>query len=445
MWHTLQLQVVTPVFNSAGTQGTPHLHTQPDLRVPSLRGGMRFWLRAMAAPYVHNDPFRLREVEDRVLGTTARTGNSEHPSSSPVRMRIAKGDPSFEKRFRIRAFGSDQEPPMWLAYMLGPGLAKNGKVGDVGYIPPGIKYTLRIARTRRGKDADRAYGCALASLWLLLTFGGVGARTRRGFGRLSMTDQGDSRPSGWSSPMDTPSPEFFEGLDYLKPSGPAEDCQDALRAICADVMGTTPGQLSVPAGPVGAVTPLPVLDEAHTFAGISDMESGSWQDMLSYAGQELRFFRAERNREHTAGRIAREKGKPYRPPEIKTQGWTDIIGGEVRGETRMPRAALGLPLVYKGSQEVRVTHGHGDNEQQLRRASPLRMFPVGNDQEGWRLFSFGFRSTFLPTEATVKVSGGRAAGRKLDVRDEDAHELTRQWIDALSEGKTFVRDTPPED
>lgn len=109
---------------------------------------------------------------------------------------------------------------------------------------------------------------------------------------------------------------------------------------------------------------------------------------------------------------------------------------------RMPRAALGLPLIYKGSQEVRVTRGR--NEEQLRRSSPLWIRPVGGGDE-WRLFSFRFRSALLPEDASVKISGGEEHGRKLDVRTEDALQLTDQWIKALSEGKSFVRDTTPED
>ncbi|MBE3002171.1 type III-B CRISPR module RAMP protein Cmr1 [Nocardiopsis sp. HNM0947] len=449
MWHTLELRVETPVFNSAGTEGVPHLHTPPEIRVPSLRGGMRFWLRAMAAMYVGDDPRRLRKVEDLVFGTTARTESSDERLSSPVRMRIAEGPSSSSSGHRKQphdTFPQETHQRMWLAYMLGPGLAKKGNLPKGTFIPPGVTYTLRIARNgSNNEDTDRAYQCALGALWLLLAYGGVGARTRRGFGRLSITDRGESLPDGWSSTMDTPSLDFFEGLDHLERSGPAEDCQPALRAICAKVMGCSPEQLSRDVWPDGAITPFPVMGAGHTVAGISSERFTKWHEALSSAGRELRFFRAERNREHTAGRIARKENGTYLPPEIKTQGWTDIIGGEVQGETRMLRAALGLPLVYKGGQEVRVTRGRGDNEQQLRRASPLRMFPVGNDQRGWRLFSFGFRSALLPTDADVKIFGGRADGRKLDVRAEDAHNLTDQWIETLSKGETFVRGTTQDD
>src|SRR5256885_390570 len=103
-WTTLHLQVTTPIFNS-GAEG------DAGLRVPSLRGAMRFWFRALAGMAVGNDLSRLAALERHVFGATSH--------ASPVKLRLATqpivaplGQPAWCR-------GEDGR---WITYLLGQGL-----------------------------------------------------------------------------------------------------------------------------------------------------------------------------------------------------------------------------------------------------------------------------------------------------------------------------------
>ncbi|SKA23159.1 CRISPR-associated protein Cmr1 [Marinactinospora thermotolerans DSM 45154] len=417
MWTTLTLQVATPVFNSAVTPKDTHLDAPPEIRVSSLRGGMRFWLRAMAARYVGDDLYRLRQVEDRVLGSTS--------GASPIRLRIPSQPEPSEEQLQSLLEGGDQSWP--IAYLLGPGLATKGKPLTTRFIPPDEEFTLKVRLD--GKDRD-AQMCALAALWLNCTYGGVGARVRRGFGNLRIVGAHPGLPfDSGSSLMLTPGLTHYTRAEHLLFTGPVEEAREALRRVCAATGGGKPGA-NIEEFDWGEepIAPFPVLGEEHTIAGIADGRHLSWQAVLARAGRELRYFRAGID----------WPGVRYRPP-VKTEGWIRVIHGKT-GEKRMPMAAMGLPLVYKDGYEVRATRARTGGVEQMRRASPLWFRAVGGKNE-WRLFSFAFWSRFLPEDDSVSVDlwHQNKRLRKLEVSTDNAHGLVEDWIETLEKGDSFTK------
>ncbi|MFW6638514.1 type III-B CRISPR module RAMP protein Cmr1 [Nocardiopsis algeriensis] len=424
MWKTLSIEVATPVFSSAGTPGEEHLDTRPEIRVSSLRGGMRFWLRAMAAAYVGDDLHRLREVEDRVMGSTGH--------SSPIKMRIPRQPEPSEQE--LRKLLEDRDQRQWIGYLLGPGLTTKGQPTTKDFIPPGRVFPLKVRCDGKEQEDLDAYRCALAALWLSLTYGGVGSRIRRGFGGLKIVGAEEGLPwESGSSLMTTPGLEHYTRAEGLLFTGPAAECRPSLRRICADVLKKNPDSLREHDWREEPVAPFPVLGEEHTQARIDGgWRASSWQQVLAKAGEELRYFRAEVDAD-TQGR--------YSPP-VKTKGWLDVVHDRRKREKRLPMAALGLPLVYKDSYEVRVTRPSdgGRGVEQMRRASPLWLRAVGSKNQ-WRLFSFAFYSEFLPESDDVRVNlwKGKQEGRELEVTTDDAHALTQSWIEEIGEGKSFIR------
>ena len=423
MWHTLQVEVVTPVFSSAGAQGAPHLHTPPEIRVPSLRGGMRFWLRAMAARYVGDDPHLLRKVENRVLGST------EH--SSPISLRIS-GDPQPASQDLSKDMSEDEQT--WIGYLLGQAFTKKGKPHTKAYVPPGQEFQIKI---RRQQGDDDAVACALAALWLNITYGGVGARVRRGFGRLRITGADITLPVWDSETIRTPALDHYLeagrtghiGLDMGLP----QESVGALHRVCARASGQTPEAFE-PSGPEKTST-LSVLGEGHTIAGLSaPLSASGWHQALARAGKELRYFRAQEDRKHSEN---------PRGPHIKTKGWEDVIGGTSR---EMPRAALGLPVVYKGDWEVRRS---ADRRRSLSSfAAPPSVDPSGGTREQWHLFSYAFLNEFLPKTGG---SEGERVGlfkkgeyiKGITVHDDDIRTVAKEWTEELAErSDAFSRGRP---
>ncbi len=192
---TYELQLASPAFLAGAKQEKEDC----DLRPATLRGLLRWWWRTMHA--AHLDPKTLKRLE------TAIWGDAE--SGSPVRIAVsrAKGggpkqyyrdDPQF--RYFLRR-PKEQQVTQGLFY------ASYGMADDPGknrwYRPAGASWSVRLDARRgyllpsekHGKRQEIAPSAILdqanAALWLLCRFGGVGSRSRKGFGSFNDIDVAD--------------------------------------------------------------------------------------------------------------------------------------------------------------------------------------------------------------------------------------------------------------
>lgn len=413
-WTTLRLRVETPLF--CGDRDA----RSAQVRVSSIRGGMRFWLRAMAGVLAGKDLNALRRIENRVLGSTE--------AASPIRLRISNQptcstDPC--PAFMVPGTQGDK----WIGYLLGLGLTASASEKEAkgrkkasklarAFIPPGEEFDLLIKLV--GEDRD-AHAVALGSLWMSLVFGGIGARTRRGFGGVRIIGVKGEPLLDW--PEDTllsPGLGFYEDTKSLWPSGAAAKAMPALMAIAEQKCCSRQAyQWSEP-------PTYPVLSKIHTIAGASGGVFSDWENVLIHAGEELRYFRASvRDSEPTPGIKHRPKTKPR---ECDKEPDDFALGG------------LGLPVVFRKGAEVHADSGEGEDAEKLRRASPLWLRAVG-EGDRWRLFSFAFLTEFLPEEdAGVHLWSGKRQDRELTVTTEDSHKLVRRWIEdvAAAEDTAFA-------
>jgi CRISPR-associated protein Cmr1 len=185
------LEVVTPLFTAGADQ------SQAELRAPSFRGEMRYWLRAMLGGVFGTDTDGLKEVwkaEQSVFGTTER--------GSAVIVRL-----DTENLKTTPPFNSD-EKPAGEAYLFWS-MAPMGQPARL-YYPPGGTFTLTLSQ--RGHD-PASLKKAVVALWLLTYLGGIGSRSRRGAGSLAVT-----RVEGWDHTQ----------LSFKTPSTP-QDFQTFLR------------------------------------------------------------------------------------------------------------------------------------------------------------------------------------------------------------------------
>ena len=379
-WITVHLTVTTPLFN-----GGPGDAADPSgVRVPSIRGAMRFWYRTLAGAATGPDLDALAKLEAEVFGSTE--------AACPVPMRIPSPPPL------VDALINDPH----LLYLLGQGLGdQQNKRARRPYVRPSTAFDLKL---RTGGADERVAALTLAALWLTCTFGGLGARTRRGYGGVRISGVTGKLPEPWTErDLATPAVAWYTPLKSLWPT----EIQRWL-----DELG---GAAHWPTAPA-----FPVLDPLHTVAGISGPRGG-WVPSLRRAGEQLRLFRASRD----------APDAQYKP-QRKTPEWLDVVNGH---DNRFPLAALGLPVVYSGKgHEVNVGRG----SEKLRRASPLWLRAVGSGGD-MRLFSFAFLNQFLPgPEApTVHLWSGHR-GRALTVDTDDVQRLAHQWITTLAAGESFA-------
>jgi hypothetical protein len=424
-WSTVTLEVTTPLFNAGHA---PHTGSVPvedaEIRIPSLLGAMRFWFRALAGAVVGDDLKALHRWENRVFGRAVATGDQS--ATSPLQWRIraqpdvtpVEGEHKWLPSTRKSSFrqGNDR----WLVYLLGQGLGDaSGCTVRRPYIAPGKEIPLQF-RIRRRDDAALALN--LASLWLLTSFGGIGARTRRGFGgvRIASVELAPDVPSLWSKLLSS------------FPKNPA--IQDMQCLWCNQIDYFITKFVPLTEGPSSSQQ----RQAPHKFCwtqapeypviGMKDEDSGrhvtaaslgpgfrSWNAALGHAGLAWRTLRATEPAPDAR----------YPEPKAKTREWKKVVHGN---EKQFNIGAYGLPIVFKDNiAQVMI------GEEKSRRASPVWMRPVKIDGM-WRVFSFAFLTRLLPEDGPVAVTLDRKGkpSKHLILPEEFDIDRAKDWFEELN-------------
>jgi len=173
----VRLETVTPLF-----LGGSDPRGAPELRAASFRGVLRFWLRALLGGVLGDRNLDdLRKAEAAVFGST--------DAASPVVVRLA---------------GDDQ------AGAFRPLLHNPQKTFTLQGIRPGQQLTLTLAaRPPDSFISDAAY----AALLIFVLLGGLGKRSRRGFGSFIIRPGSENHP--FSVPDYTNTDHFAEQLPLL--------------------------------------------------------------------------------------------------------------------------------------------------------------------------------------------------------------------------------------
>lgn len=156
------LQTITPLFMAGADQ------TEAELRAPSFRGLMRYWLRALVGGMAGTLE-EVKKAESTVFGATY--------IGSDVPVRVSEGTKKpLEYRKEETRFNSGKDYLLW---------SKGGRL----YFPQGTEFQVTLST--RSKD-DTYLKQAIASFWLLTYLGSVGSRSRRCAGSIMVqTVQGN--------------------------------------------------------------------------------------------------------------------------------------------------------------------------------------------------------------------------------------------------------------
>lgn len=428
-WTTVTFEVTTPLFNGgADPDGKAGFQPADDagVRVASIRGAMRFWFRALAGSAVGSDLTHLAKIERRVFGGITDQRGDDAAVSSPLILRMPQPPrQSDDDDFMQHSDG--------LRYLMGLGLMKPRRGGaDLlrSYLPPGADFQLKIG-FRHDKSAmdevrNAVEALAFASLWLMCTYGGLGARVRRGFGGVRITSVSGRLPSSWTAEdLITPGLDFYRRATWLVPlpggvPGVYNQHFPALMDDGSRVLG--------PRGEWAQSPSFPAIAEKYVPAALSERSFTSWEETLDYAGRQWRRFRANRPQTDVS---ARQRGR------VRTAEWDDVIHGD---QSDFPLGALGLPVGFHDKKsgekyEVNAAVPKDPKPDPLRRASPIWLRAVGSGQS-WRLFSFAFQSQFLPGSREAGVY--RLPGDQLTVGQHHVRSLTEQWLTGMRDGRDFT-------
>jgi CRISPR-associated protein Cmr1 len=191
-----EYRAVTPVF-CAGADPN-----QPELRAPSFKGVLRFWWRALAWSRLGGDLRKIHDEEERVFGGPG-------VACSRVKLQVAVDEPSrlrVAKRGQVLKGGAGSvvgDGARYLGYGLMEAFAsreKNTQSGELlraCYLAPfGFRVRLRYLDNVTEADVNEL-ARALRAVGL---FGGVGARTRRGYGSVMLRELRLDSRQPWRAP-----------------------------------------------------------------------------------------------------------------------------------------------------------------------------------------------------------------------------------------------------
>jgi len=170
----VNIEIVTPLF-----LGGSDPRGEPELRAASLRGALRFWLRALLGGVLGDRPDEIFRHESQVFGST------DH--ASPVVVQLS------HQNFLSIGYSQLRQNRPGVAYLFF-GARPLHSEPERKAIASGSQFTCTL-RLQAGVRDPKTLQAAAAALWLLTHLGGLGMRSRKGGGNLQVVSTDWSDPS----------------------------------------------------------------------------------------------------------------------------------------------------------------------------------------------------------------------------------------------------------
>ncbi len=163
-WQKFDVEVVTPIFGGGVTAGNPD-EAMP-IRTAAIRGQLRYWWR-----FLHQNKYKGRHLFDEERKIWGGVNEKETGFSSRVKLKVR----------HIKNINVTQYDGKSADYALFPA-KETQKLAAKKLINEGIKFSLQIYSL----ESDLFSTNVLPALRWWATFGGIGARTRRGVGSIKI-------------------------------------------------------------------------------------------------------------------------------------------------------------------------------------------------------------------------------------------------------------------
>lgn len=151
---TFDCEVLTPMF--LGGADPNH----PELRVASIRGAMRYWLRAILGGRYGADLKKVYQEEEKVFGSSEKGG--------AVSLRIVNEEP-IETGMGGSVKGKQESGTAYLWYAVDMGVGNNKR-----FIRPGTRFRVIMS-----SKEEESLLLAIEAFYVLSKLGGLGTRSRR--------------------------------------------------------------------------------------------------------------------------------------------------------------------------------------------------------------------------------------------------------------------------
>jgi CRISPR-associated protein Cmr1 len=340
--------IVTPMF-LGGADG------QTELRMQSVKGLLRFWWRTFVYPSVNGDLKKLAEKEAQLFGSNENCASFQLHFSSNVNplIKTSKGE-TFQKMVNPDRPG---------ARYLGFGLmdAFDGKKTTAGRLSKGCinhnqEFSISaIARNEFSNDLIRTF-----KLFGLL--GGLGSRSRKGFGSITLTRIKVNDREYWVRPETTDA--YRQELISLLGEATKYNQEPKISAFSThtriNYIGTNPSPLS----------------------------------LLNTWGKQMQRYRSWGFKGKVNGRKSEQNFK-------KDHHWYRFIGNYRENDFHPRRVIFGLPHNYDSKKEEGCVTGKIHD----RRASPLFFHIHEFSPRKYGAVALLLRSVFLPNGEKINAGG----------------------------------------
>lgn len=345
-WIDVPFTVDTPMF--LGSASTPNGNRRCDPAVqlvPTLRGALRHWFRALTGSAYGANTADLAAAESAIFGRAA----DEQGSASPVLLRLRKQPHTMDEARPAWTRPTDRRERFGIVYLLGQGLWSHQRRALASpYVRP---YTQADQGVIAFSGPPDHLEVVRLCLWALSAFGGLGARNRKGFGGVTFDLQtlpgnNPNHPSGWLEATKSAQAVTAKIAD-LRPRPRPFDSLPTYPCFTADTYTQATGETA------------PIVQLLQLGA-----QWPSWQAALGDLGQRWRCLRTVPNHHPT---------HPYKPT-VETREWTRVVH---RSQTEFGLGALGLPIVFQQGIKVelhatRQTAGEDGTTVDMRYPSPIR-------------------------------------------------------------------------
>ncbi len=357
------------------------------VRATEVRGHLRFWWRACKAGKFNGDVAAIKKEEDAIWGKAYKKGDPTPSQKQTIQITVDV-DPSRRGEPVKPFFMQNRRPkptngiPGYAAFPLQPDEKERKKPQPhIPEVQKSVYFTLTISYpATRSQDVE-------AALWAWENFGGLGARTRRGFGALCRLEASNDIPH-----REIPVSNNVERWMRDKLSQYVE-----------------PGDF--PAG-------LPHLSKNMDLLVIQSYSEPmqAWNKLIRV----LQDFRQAKRNNRTVW------------PEAKAIREA-VQEGKAQTAFKFPRAALGLPIIFHFKDDappqttLKEAVMEEDEEEKERFASPLILRPLlcrNNKAVGLALLLEGSRATLERLELveqdneqkhSVRGNLTRSEARSIDV------------------------------
>ena len=371
-------RVVTPMFCAGATP------EQAELRLPSFKGVLRFWWRALSWSRLRGDVTKIRDEEAELFGSS-----SGGQSRVALRLETATCPGVVAKDTVLSISAEDRrtvgEGARYLGYGVMEAFASSRRGTRPGQLSRSclrapLDFTVR-ARGRR--LTEELVDTLLDALIAIGVVGGMGARSRRGYGSLNLRALSIDAAERWTEPRSL------------------HDLRDRVRLLRCD----------------GDPNRLPEFtafssDARHVLVqgGRSNLAP---MELLDLVGRELMRYRSWGNRGRVLGKDS-EKNFADDHDLMKSS----------RRVAHPRRVAFGLPHNYGKRKEQQV----GPYGQLDRRASPLFVHVHECRNTSVAVLSF-FPSRFLPNNTAISVGGTRVPQKPEAELYRPVHDFLDRLLD----------------